>query len=163
MGDNGLRDYKMPRVVNGQLVASNRRYAIVVSRYNIVFTSRMLEGALGAIKEAGGKCEDVHITYVPGSYELPLACMHLAASGKFDAVIALGVIVRGDTVHDRIIGEQVASGIQEVMLHTGVPVGFGLITAENFRQVRERTTCGANKGFEAAIAAIEMANLLTEE
>jgi 6,7-dimethyl-8-ribityllumazine synthase len=143
--------------------ASGFRFAIVVSRWNSVFTDKLRAGAEEALRQFGATESDVEVFKVPGAFELPLASMKAAQTGKFDAIIALGVVVRGDTPHFEYVAGEAARGITEAGLRTGVPVMFGVITADNEQQVIDR--CGegpANKGYEAAVSAIEVVNLFRE-
>jgi 6,7-dimethyl-8-ribityllumazine synthase len=143
--------------------AAGFRFAIVVSRWNSDFTDKLLAGSIGALESCGATQNAVEVFKVPGAFELPLASMKAADSGKFDAVIALGVVIRGDTPHFDYVAGEAARGIMQAGLQTGIPVMFGVITADNEQQVVDR--CGegqANKGYEAAISAIEVANLYRE-
>ena len=143
--------------------ATGLRFAIMVSRWNSNFTDKLLRGAIEALQSCGATPDAVEVFKVPGAFELPLASMKAAESGKFDAVIALGVVIRGDTPHFDYVAGEAARGIMEAGLQTGVPVMFGVITADNEQQVIER--CGegpANKGYEAAVSAVEVANLFRE-
>lgn len=143
--------------------AAGGRFAIVVSRWNDVYTSRLAEGARKALSERGAANEDVVTFHVPGAFELPLACREAAMHREYDAVIALGVVIRGDTPHFEYVAGETARGIMRVSLETGVPVMFGVITADNIEQTEARCGEGVdNKGYEAAISAIEMANLMRE-
>lgn len=145
---------------SGKLDASGFRFAIVVSRWNDSYTSRLLDGAVDALRECGATESNFEVFKVPGAFELPLACLKAAEVGDFDAVIALGLVLRGDTPHFDYVASAAARGISEASLISGVPVMFGVITADNERQAEDR--CGvksANKGYEAAMAAIEVANL----
>lgn len=148
------------KVHRGQLNGEGKRFAVVAARWNDLFTEKLLSGALEAFSGARVAEGDVEVFRVPGSFELPLACLKAAETRRFDAVVALGVIIRGETSHfDHVAGEA-ARGIAHVSLSTGVPVIFGVVTAENLEQAIDR--CGAkagNKGFEAALAAVEMADL----
>ena len=138
-------------------------FAIVVARWNDEFTSKLADGAMEALLGAGAKREDIDIFYVPGAFELPVASLSAAKSGEYDAVIALGVVIRGDTPHFDYVAGQAAAGLMEASMQTGVPVMFGVITADKVQQVVERTGEGEdNKGFEAAISAIETASTLGE-
>ena len=137
------------------------RFAIVTCRFNHLVVDRLLEGALDALKRAGGvREEDIVVAWVPGAFELPLTVKRLAASGKFAAVIAPGPVIRGSTPHFDFVAGGAASGASSAMLETGVPVAFGVITTEDIEQALERAgTKAGNKGFEAAMTAIEMASL----
>jgi 6,7-dimethyl-8-ribityllumazine synthase len=143
--------------------ASGFRFAIVVSRWNSLFTDRLLSGAEEALLQNGATKEDIEVFKVPGAFELPLACLKAAESGRYDAVIALGVVIRGDTPHFDYVAGQSANGIMQAGLQSGIPVMFGVITTDNEQQTIERCGKGsANKGYEAAISAIEIANLFRE-
>jgi len=146
-----------------QLSAAGQRFAVVVSRWNDEFTSKLVDGATEALKERGATDDAIETFYVPGAFELPLAALKAAESGYFGAVIAIGVIIRGDTPHFEYVSQQAAAGILQASLKTGVPVMFGVITADNVEQVHER--CGANadnKGYEAALSGVEMAHLMSD-
>ena len=139
------------------------KFAIVVSRWNDVYTSRLETGARKALGERGADDSDVVTFRVPGAFELPPACLEAAKHREFDAVIALGVVIRGDTPHFDYVAGEAARGIMNASLETGVPVMFGVITADNIEQTEARCGEGVdNKGFEAAISAIEMANLMRD-
>ncbi len=145
----------------GSLIAKDLKFSLVVSRFNDFFSKRLLEGALDCIKRHGGKEENLDIVWTPGSYEIPLVAKKLADSGRYDAVIALGAIIRGETPHFEYVASETAKGIARVSLETGVPVSFGIVTADTLEQAIERAgTKSGNKGFQAALSAIEMANLL---
>jgi 6,7-dimethyl-8-ribityllumazine synthase len=141
--------------------AAGFRFCIVGSRWNSDLTSRLEQGAIDALSFAGAAFESIDIFHVPGSFELPLACLKAAETGSYDAVIALGIVIRGDTPHFEYVASQAASGIMHASLQTGVPVLFGVITADNMDQAVARAADGLdNKGYEAALSAVEMANLL---
>ena len=143
-----------------RLSGKDFRFAIVASRWNDAVVSRLIDGALDALREAAVADEAIEVYRVPGSFELPLCALKAAASKKFEAVICLGVIIRGETPHFDFIASEAARGISEASLKTGVPVLFGVITAENVDQADARA--GArhdNKGYEAALAALEVVNL----
>ncbi|MEO7540056.1 MAG: 6,7-dimethyl-8-ribityllumazine synthase [Pyrinomonadaceae bacterium] len=144
-----------------ELSAGGFRFALVVSKWNDAMTSRLRDGAVEALTASGADSAAIEVFSVPGSFELPLACLKAAQSGGVHAVIALGVVIRGDTPHFDYVAGQAASGIMQVSLTTGVPVLFGVITADTTEQAEAR--CGSkadNKGYEAALSAIEMVNLL---
>lgn len=144
-------------------MAGDFKFAIVVSRWNDVYTSKLESGARRALAERGVFEGDVVTFKVPGAFELPLACLQAAKHGEFDAVIALGVVIRGDTPHFDYVAGETARGVMKVSLKTGVPVMFGVITADNIEQTEARCGDGVdNKGYEAAISAIEMANLMRD-
>jgi len=146
-----------------QVTATGFRFAIVVSRWNHELTSKLERGATEAFTHAGAGDAAIEVFSVPGSFELPLASLKAAQSGKFDAVVALGVVIRGDTPHFDFVAGQAAAGIMQAALQTGIPVMFGVITANTVEQARERAGDGIdNKGYEAAVSAIEMVNLFRE-
>jgi 6,7-dimethyl-8-ribityllumazine synthase len=139
------------------------RFAIVVSRFNSLVTQRLLDGALDALRRHGADENAITVVYVPGSFEIPLAAKRLAQSGAFDAVICLGCIIRGDTPHFEYVASEAAKGIAQVALETSVPTIFGVVTADTLEQALERAGAKAgNRGFEAAMTAMEMANLMRQ-
>ena len=154
----------MPNTLEGDLVATGLRVAIVVSRWNSFITERLLEGSLDAFKRHGGDLDSgATIVRVPGSFEVPLVVQKLCKSGKYDAVIALGCVIRGATAHFDYVAGEVTKGIAHAMLETGVPAVFGVLTTDSIEQAIERAgTKAGNKGAEAATVAIEMANLLKQ-
>ncbi|GGG20375.1 6,7-dimethyl-8-ribityllumazine synthase [Paenibacillus aceti] len=150
----------MPQVFEGHLVSEGLKYAIVVGRFNEFITSKLLSGALDALQRHGVKDEEVHVAWVPGAFEIPFAAQKLAESGKYDAVITLGTVIRGSTTHYDYVCNEVAKGVAAIGLKTGVPTIFGIVTTENIEQAIERAgTKAGNKGWDSAMAAIEMANL----
>ena len=147
--------------IEGNLSAAGRSFSVVASRFNDFVVKALLEGALDAVRRHGGDAGAVDVVWVPGSYEIPVAAKALARSGRYDAVICLGAVIRGSTAHFDYVAGGVAGGISSVALETGVPVIFGVITTENIEQAIERAgTKMGNKGFEAAVSAIEMADLI---
>lgn len=147
--------------IEGNLSAEGRSFAVVAARFNDFVVKALLEGALDAIRRHGGDPAAVDVVWVPGSYEVPVAARGLAISGRYDAVICLGAVIRGATAHFDYVAGGVASGISSVALETGIPVIFGVITTETIEQAIERAgTKMGNKGFEAAASAIEMADLM---
>ncbi len=151
----------MLKVLEGQLTARGLKFAIVVSRFNSLVTQRLLDGALDALRRHEADENAITIAWTPGSFELPLVAQKFARSGKYDAVICLGCIIRGDTPHFEYVASETAKGIAQVALETGVPVVFGVVTADNLEQALERAGAKAgNRGFDAAMTAMEMANLL---
>jgi len=149
-----------PVVHEGQLNGQEFRFAIVASRWNDFISSRLVDGALDAFERLGVTEENIEIYKVPGAFEIPLLAQKLAASEKFAAVVCIGTIIRGQTPHFEYIAGEVARGIGQVALQTGVPVVFGVITADNMDQAIERAGVKlGNKGFEAATTAVELANL----
>ena len=148
------------KTIEGMLSAKGLKLAIVVSRFNEFITGKLLGGAEDAIRRTGGNADEVVLVWVPGAYEIPLAAQKLAESGKFDAVIALGAVIRGSTPHYDYVFAEAAKGVAQASMKTGVPVAFGILTTENIQQAVERAgTKAGNKGFDAAMSAIEMANL----
>jgi 6,7-dimethyl-8-ribityllumazine synthase len=153
----------MGKVFEGHLVGTGLRVAIVVGRFNEFITSKLLDGALDALKRHGVEEENVDVAWVPGAFEIPLIAKKLAESKKYDAVITLGTVIRGATPHFDYVCNEVAKGVASQSLQTGVPIIFGVLTTENIEQAVERAgTKAGNKGWEAATAAIEMANLTRE-
>jgi 6,7-dimethyl-8-ribityllumazine synthase len=149
------------KVYESRLDAERLRFGVVVSRFNHLISVRLLEGCTAELSRRGAADHAVHVAWVPGAFELPIAAKALADSGRYDAVIALGVVIRGGTPHFDYVCEGVTSGIQQVMQATGVPVAFGVLTTDDVDQALARAG-GAlgNKGGDAALAAIEMARLL---
>jgi 6,7-dimethyl-8-ribityllumazine synthase len=151
----------MPQFIEGKLDASGQKVGIVVSRFNSFISERLLEGAVDAIVRHGGDDKDIHVARVPGAFEIPLAAKMMAASAKYDAVICLGAVIRGSTPHFDYVASEVSKGIAAVSLESGVPVAFGVLTTDTIEQAVERAgTKAGNKGFEAAVTAIETVNLL---
>ncbi|MCE5203228.1 MAG: 6,7-dimethyl-8-ribityllumazine synthase [Coriobacteriales bacterium] len=148
-------------VFEGDLIGSGLKIGIVVSRFNELLSTRLLSGAQDALGRHGVASEDVDVAWVPGAFEVPLVAKRIAGSGRYDAVIALGVVIRGGTPHFEYVAAEVSKGVAKVTLDTEVPVIFGVITADTIEQAVERAgTKSGNKGWDAALAAIEMANLL---
>ena len=153
-------DKKIGKVYEGALTAKGIRFGIVCARFNDFFTSRLLDGAVDAIVRHGGDAAQVSVAYVPGSYEVPFAVKKMLQTGAFDAVIALGVVIQGATPHAGYINSEVAKGLAQLGMEFGIPVTYGMVTADNLDQAVERSGCKAgNKGVDAALAAIEMVNL----
>lgn len=151
------------RVIEGHLVATEKRFAVVVSRWNHLISDRLLEGALDTISRHGGDLSKVTVVKVPGAFELPMISHKLAATGDYDAVVALGVLIRGATPHFDYISAQSSGGLMRAGMETGVPVSFGVITVDSIEQALERAgTKAGNKGAEATLAAIEMANVVAQ-
>jgi 6,7-dimethyl-8-ribityllumazine synthase len=149
------------RVIEGEASARDKRVALVATRYNEPIVERLRRGAVEALLACGAEPADLTLVLVPGAFELPLAARKLADDGRYDAIVALGAVVRGDTPHFDYVAGQCAAGLARVMADTGVPVGFGVLTVETFEQAIERSGGKVgNKGAEAALAAIEMASLL---
>jgi len=153
----------MPKTYEGKLVAEGLRFAIVVSRFNEFITRRLLGGAMDALQRHGAQEAQIETAWVPGSFEIPLAAQKLAASGKYDAVICLGAIIRGATPHFEFVASETAKGIAQASMQTGVPVIYGIVTADTIEQAVERAgTKAGNRGFDAAVSAMEMANLMAQ-
>ncbi|MDD2558922.1 MAG: 6,7-dimethyl-8-ribityllumazine synthase [Desulfuromonas sp.] len=150
----------MIKNISGNLDATGHKYAIIVSRFNSFICERLVEGALDASLRHGASEQDIEIFRVPGAFELPLATKKIAQTGKYDAVICLGAVIRGATPHFEYVSAEVSKGIASVSLDTGVPVAFGVLTTDTIEQAVERAgTKAGNKGFEAAVTAMEMVNL----
>jgi 6,7-dimethyl-8-ribityllumazine synthase len=153
----------MPAYFEGKLDATGLRFGIIVGRFNSFIGERLLEGALDALKRHGAADGDIHVARVPGSYEIPLTAQKMAVTGRYDAVICLGAVIRGATPHFDYVASEVAKGIAQVSLQTGVPVAFGVLTTDTIEQAVERAgTKAGNKGFDAAMTAIETVNLFRE-
>ncbi len=150
----------MPQVIEGVLDAKGVRFGIVVSRFNEFITNKLLEGALDAIRRMGGSEDDVTVAWVPGSFEIPGVARRLAKSGKVDAVIGLGALIRGSTSHYDLVAAEVSKGLAQTAMEGQIPVIFGVLTAETIEQAIERAgTKAGNRGFHAAQSAVEMASL----
>ncbi|HET6872906.1 MAG TPA: 6,7-dimethyl-8-ribityllumazine synthase [Sporolactobacillaceae bacterium] len=150
----------MGKTFEGHLIGSGLKMAIVVGRFNEFITSKLLSGALDALKRHGVEDQDVDVAWVPGAFELPFIAKKMAASNKYDAVITLGTVIRGSTSHYDIVCNETAKGVAQASMSTGVPVIFGVVTTENIEQAIERAgTKAGNKGWDSAVTAIEMANL----
>ena len=151
------------RVLEGKVVAGEVKIGIVAARFNEFITSKLLGGALDTLARHGVKDDDISVAWVPGAFEIPLISEKMAESGKYDAVIALGSVIRGSTSHYDLVCNEAAKGIAQVQMKTGVPVLFGIITTENIEQAIERAGSKAgNKGSECAESAIEMVNLIRQ-
>ncbi len=149
------------KTYEGQLVAGNEKFCIIISRFNDFIGSKLLSGAIDELKRHGVSDENIDIVKVPGAFEIPLAAMKFAKTKKYNAIITLGAIIRGATTHYEHVSAELSKGIAQVSLQTEVPVIFGVLTTENIEQAIERAgTKAGNKGSDAAKAAIEMANLL---
>ncbi len=149
-----------PAKIDGALSAEGLRFGIVVSRFNSFITERLLSAAVDALERAGAESKDVDVVHVPGSFELPLAAKKLAATGKYDAMIAIGCILRGETAHYDYVCSETSRGLQLAQMDSGVPILFCVLTCDTLEQAIDRAGLkGGNKGFEAGLAAIEMAYL----
>jgi 6,7-dimethyl-8-ribityllumazine synthase len=151
----------MPKqIIEGQLNAAGLKFAIIVSRFNSIITDRLLEGALDALARTGAP-EDTEIVKVPGSWELPLVARELAGQKRHDAIICLSAVIRGDTPHNEYIAAEVAKGLAQASLKAGVPISFGVLTCDTLEQAIDRAGAkSGNKGFDAAMSAVEMGNLM---
>lgn len=153
----------MIKKIEGKLVIEGKRFGIVNSRFNEFITGKLLDGAVDALLRHGVKEQEIETVWVPGAFEIPYAARKMAESGKYDAVICLGAVIRGDTPHFDYICSQVTKGISETALATGVPVIYGIITADTVEQAIDRAGMKAgNKGKDAALSAIEMVNLFSQ-
>lgn len=153
----------MTKEYSGKLLAKNKKFGIVVSRFNEFITRKLLEGALDTFIRHDCDEGNIEVAWVPGSFEIPYAAKKMAVSGKYDAVICLGTLIRGDTPHFEYIASEVAKGIAHVGLSTDVPTIFGIVTADNLQQAIERAgTKAGNMGRDAALSAIEMVNLFVQ-
>ena len=151
----------MSNVIEGHLDAGGLRFGLVVSRFNSFICDRLVEGAVDALVRHGADAGHIDIAKVPGAFELPLAAQRLAQSGRYDALICLGAVIRGSTPHFDYVAAEVSKGLASVGLASGLPVAFGVLTTDTIEQAIERAgTKAGNKGFEAAVTAIEMANFL---
>jgi len=154
----------MPAFIEGKLSSEGLRLAFVAARFNSFITDRLVEGAVDAVARTGGNLDAIRIYKVPGAFEIPLVAKKLAASGDYDAVVCLGAVIRGSTPHFEYVAAEVSKGVAHVALETGVPVAFGVLTTDSLEQAIERAGSKAgNKGWEAAMAAVETANLLRVE
>ena len=151
----------MPKVIEGKLLAKGKKFAIVVSRFNDFVTSKLTEGAVDALLRSGADTKDIEIIKVPGAFEIPLIAKKAAERGRYNAVICLGAVIRGATPHFDYVSAEVSKGVGMVGLEYGVPVIFGVITTDTIEQAIERAGMkSGNKGWSAALSAIEMANLI---
>lgn len=153
----------MVKVYEGHLIGKGLKVGITVGRFNEFISSKLLSGALDALKRHGVEEEQVEVAWVPGAFEIPLIAQKMAASNKYDAVITLGAVIRGSTPHFEYVSNEVAKGVAAISLKTGTPTIFGVLTVDTIEQAIERAgTKAGNKGWEAAVTAIEMANLTKE-
>jgi 6,7-dimethyl-8-ribityllumazine synthase len=151
----------MPTTFQGKIVGKDRKFGIVISRFNEFISSKLLEGTLDCLQRHEVADENIDIAWVPGSFEIPLTALKMAQSNKYDAVICLGAVIRGATPHFEYIAAEVTKGIAQVNLQTGIPIIYGVITADNLEQAIERAgTKSGNKGWDAAMSAMEMVDLL---
>lgn len=148
------------KIVEGRLTGKDKKFAIVVSRFNDFITSKLVDGALDCLRRHDVEDENITLVKVPGAFEIPLAAQKLANSGHYDAVICLGAVIRGATTHYDYVCSEVSKGIAKITLDTGLPIGFGIVTTENIEQAIERAgTKSGNKGYDTAMSVLEMVNL----
>lgn len=153
----------MVKVIEGELIARGKKFALILSRFNDFITQRLRDGALDTLLRHGVKEEEIEMVWVPGSFEIPGVAFKMAKSGRYDAILCLGCVIRGDTPHFDYIAAEVAKGIAQINLSTQTPTIFGIITADNIEQAVERAgTKSGNKGRDAALSAIEMVNLCSK-
>ena len=153
----------MATVLEGKLSAKGMRFGLVVGRFNEFISSKLKDGAIDTLKRHGAAEDDITVAWVPGSFEMPLAAKRMAQSGKYDAVIALGAVIRGATAHFDYVAAEVSKGVAQVGLETGVPVIFGVLTTDTIEQAIERAgTKAGNKGADCAMSAMEMVDLLAQ-
>jgi len=153
----------MPNIIAGRIIATGLHFAVVVSRFNTFITERLLAGALDALERHGAEMHAVEVVWVPGTFEIPLVAQQLAGSGRFQAVICLGCLIRGGTPHFDYLAAEVTKGVAQAGLSSGVPAIFGVLTTDTIEQAVERAgTKAGNKGFDAAMAAIEMADVMRQ-
>jgi 6,7-dimethyl-8-ribityllumazine synthase len=149
------------KVIEGELQAKGLKFGVIVSRFNDFITSKLLDGALDALRRHGADEKDIEVVKVPGSFEIPLVAKKLAAKGTYSAVICLGTVIRGATPHFEYVSAEVSKGIASASMETGIPIAFGIITSDTIEQAVERAgTKSGNKGWDAAITAIEMAQVM---
>jgi 6,7-dimethyl-8-ribityllumazine synthase len=149
------------KIIQGELQAKGLKFGIVVSRFNEFITSRLLDGAIDALLRHGAKEDDIDVVRVPGSFEIPMVAKRIASKGTYSALVCLGTVIRGATPHFEYVAAEVSKGIATVSIESGVPIAFGIITSDTIEQAVERAgTKSGNKGWDAAITAIEMAQLM---
>ncbi|GMV93512.1 MAG: 6,7-dimethyl-8-ribityllumazine synthase [Candidatus Hydrogenedentes bacterium] len=153
----------MPKVIEGKLISKGKKYGIIVSRFNEFISSKLLGGAIDGLTRHGADEKDITVVWAPGSYEIPVVAKKMAQSKKYDAIIALGAVIRGSTSHFDYVAGEAAKGVAHASYDAGVPIIFGILTTDTIEQAVERAgTKSGNKGFDAAMAAIEMANLMEQ-
>ncbi|MGE5304779.1 MAG: 6,7-dimethyl-8-ribityllumazine synthase [Alphaproteobacteria bacterium] len=153
----------MARIIQGKVEARGLRIGIIVSRFNGFITEKLLEGALDGVRSHGGQEQDVTVVRVPGAFEIPLVAERMAAYGQYDALVCLGAVIRGDTPHFEYVADAVTRGIGQTIWKYRIPVGFGVLTTNNVQQAMDRSgSKDGNKGYEAALTAIEMANVIRQ-
>lgn len=150
----------MPKIIEGKLDAKGLRVGLLVSRFNSFVSDRLVEGAIDALLRHGAEKDDINIVRVPGAFEIPPTAKQMAESGRYDAIVCLGAVIRGATPHFEYVSAEVSKGVASVSIDSGIPVTFGVLTTDTIEQAIERAGSKAgNKGFDAAVAAVEMANL----
>jgi 6,7-dimethyl-8-ribityllumazine synthase len=150
----------MPKIIEGKLDAKGLRFGLLVSRFNSFVSDRLVEGAIDALLRHGAEKDDINIVRVPGAFEIPPTAKQMAESGRYDAIVCLGAVIRGATPHFEYVSAEVSKGVASVSIDSGIPVTFGVLTTDTIEQAIERAGSKAgNKGFDAAVAAVEMANL----
>ena len=153
----------MANVIEGTVDARGMKIGVIVSRFNNFVTTKLLEGALEGLKTHGGADDDLTVVRVPGAFEIPIVAAHMAASGKFDALVCLGAVIRGDTPHFEYVCDAVTQGVSKAVWEYRMPISFGVLTTDNVQQAMERSGVkDANKGYEAALTAIEMVSVLRQ-
>lgn len=153
----------MPKIVEGKLLAQNKKFGIVVSRFNDFITEKLVGGAIDALIRCGAADADIEIVKVPGAFEIPMIARKMAGKKQYDAIICLGAVIRGSTPHFDYVSAEVSKGVAQVGMEAGVPVIFGILTTDNIEQAIERAGSKAgNKGWSAAVSAVEMVNLVSE-
>lgn len=153
----------MTKIIEGNLDARGIKIGIIVSRFNNFITEKLLDGAVEGLKSHGSEADDITVIRVPGAFEIPLLADRMAASGKYDALVCLGAVIRGDTPHFEYVSDAVTRGIGEAISRHRIPIGFGVLTTNNVEQAMERAgSKDANKGYEAALTAVEMINVLRQ-
>ena len=151
----------MAKIIEGDLVAKNKRFALIVSRFNELIGRKLMDGALDCLRRHEASDDSIDIIWVPGAFEIPLTAKKAAKTGKYDAVICLGAVIRGETPHFDFVASEASKGIAQAGLETGVPIIFGVITTDTVEQAINRAgTTAGNRGFDAALTAIEMSNLI---
>ena len=153
----------MAKVIEGAVDARGMKIGVIVSRFNNFITVKLLEGALEGLKTHGGADDDLTVVHVPGAFEIPIVAARMSASGKFDALVCLGAVIRGDTPHFEYVCDAVTHGLSKAVWEYRIPISFGVLTTDNVQQAMERSGVkDANKGYEAALTAIEMVNVLRQ-
>lgn len=154
------REIDMPKIIEGKLDAKGLRFGLLVSRFNSFVSDRLVEGAIDALLRHGAEKDDINIVRVPGAFEIPPTAKQMAESARYDAIVCLGAVIRGATPHFEYVSAEVSKGVASVSIDSGIPVTFGVLTTDTIEQAIERAGSKAgNKGFDAAVAAVEMANL----